>query len=118
MLRKLILICTLLCAVPLFCESAGSAKYQIASILAVSPHSADGQTSSAKPSYDISVQVGNTVYVVLYTPRVDLQTVKYAAGRQVLVLVGKNTMTYNDISGNSFELPILSRKAAAVASGK
>jgi hypothetical protein len=118
MLRKLVLLSTLVCAIPVFCEPSGAAKYQIATVVAVGPHSSAAQPDSTAPSYDISLQVGNTVYVVLYTPRLDLQTVKYAAGRQVLVSVGKDSVTYNDISGNSFKLPILSRKAVAGASGK
>jgi len=41
-----------------------------------------------------------------------LETVKYAAGRELLVLVGKKTITYNDILGRSFTVPIQSQKAA------
>jgi hypothetical protein len=40
------------------------------------------------------------------------QTVKYAAGRDLLVLVGKNTITYNDILGQSFAVPIESQRPA------
>jgi len=39
--------------------------------------------------------------------------VKYAAGRELLVLVGKGTIRYNDILGQSFEVPIESQKPAA-----
>jgi hypothetical protein len=70
-------------------------------------------TDSQAPSYDLSVQIGNRIYVVLYTPRLGLQTAKYAAGRQVLVLVGEETLTFNDISGNAVEAAILTHRIVA-----
>jgi hypothetical protein len=63
-------------------------------------------------SYDVSVKVGDTIYVVLYTPALREVAVKYAAGRSGLVLVGKSTIRYNDLLGRSFDLPIESLKAA------
>jgi hypothetical protein len=53
--------------------------------------------------------------VVLYTPALGENTVKYAAGRDLLVLVGKDTITSNDILGRSFAVPIESRRPAAKA---
>jgi hypothetical protein len=58
-------------------------------------------------SYDISVRVGNTVYVVLYTPPLGDDTVRYVAGRDLLVLAGEKTITYNDMLGNSLQVPII-----------
>jgi hypothetical protein len=60
-------------------------------------------------SYDISVRVGNTVYVVLYTPPLGDDTVRYVAGRDLLVLAGEETITYNDMLGNSLQVPIITR---------
>jgi hypothetical protein len=48
----------------------------------------------------------------LYTPPLGMNTVRYAAGRGILVLVGKETITYNDLLGQSHEVPIVSRKPA------
>ena len=115
MLRKLILICACMCSIPALCQSAGSAKYQVATVVAVNPHSSDSATDSAALSYDLSVQIGNTIYVVLYTPRLRLRTAEYAGGRQFLVLVGEKTLTFNDISGNAIEVPILTRRIIAAA---
>jgi hypothetical protein len=115
MLRKLILLCACLCSIPALCESAGHAKYQIATIVAVNPHSSGANTDSSAPKYDVSMQIGNTIYVVLYTPRLGLQTAKYAAGRQVLVIVEEETVTYNDMLGNTVEVRILDRKTVAAA---
>jgi len=53
----------------------------------------------------VSVKVGNTGYVVLYTPPLGEETVKYAGGRDLLVLVGKSTIRYNDMLGQSHDLP-------------
>jgi hypothetical protein len=61
-------------------------------------------------SYDVSVKVGNTVYVVLYTPPLGEETVKYAGGRDLLVLVGKSTIRYNDMLGQSHDVPIESQR--------
>jgi hypothetical protein len=41
--------------------------------------------------------------------------VKYAAGRELLVLVGKKTITYNDMLGQSTDVPIVSQKPASDA---
>ncbi len=96
-----------------FCQAPP--KYQVATIIDVKPHQPAGDASSDAVNYDISLKVDNTIYSVLYTPPLGMIAVRYAAGREILVLVGKKTITYNDILGNSSELPIVSRKAATDA---
>ena len=96
---------------PAFGQS--TSKYQVGTIIEVKAHQAAGSGASDAASYDVSVKVGDTIYVVLYTPPLGEETVKYAAGRDLLVLVGKNTITYNDILGRSFAVPIESQKSAA-----
>jgi hypothetical protein len=90
-----------------------TSTYQVGTITDVKTHkeAAGGTTDAAR--YDVSVKVGDTIYVVLYTPPPGVETVKYAAGRELLVLVGKRTIRYNDILGQSFEVPIESQKTAA-----
>ena len=109
MLRLLGLVCIFLTTLPVFCQS--TSKYQVGTITEVKVHQAAGASDAA--SYDVSVKVGDTIYVVLYTPALGEDTVKYAAGRDLLVLVGKNAITYNDILGRSFAVPIESQKPAA-----
>jgi hypothetical protein len=111
MLRLVSLLCILLTVYPAFGQS--TSKYQVGTITEVKVHQAAGSGVSDTASYDVSVKVGDTVYVVLYTPALGEETVKYAAGRDLLVLVGKNTITYNDILGRSFAVPIESQKLAA-----
>jgi len=96
---------------PAFGQS--TSKYQVGTIIEVKVHQAAGSAASDAASYDVSVKVGDTIYVVLYTPAQGEETVKYAAGRDLLVLVGKRTIRYNDISGQSFEVPIESQRSAA-----
>jgi NAD(P)-dependent dehydrogenase (short-subunit alcohol dehydrogenase family) len=46
---------------------------------------------------------------VLYPAPVGTDNVRYETGRELLVLVGEDTITYNDMLGKSFQVPILSR---------
>jgi hypothetical protein len=111
MLRLVGLFCICLTLFPAFGQS--TSKYQVGTITEVKVHQAAGRGASDAESYDVSVKVGDTIYVVLYTATLGEDTVKYAAGRDLLVLVGKNTITYNDILGRSFAVPIESQKPAA-----
>jgi hypothetical protein len=95
---------------PAFGQS--TSKYQVGTITEVKVHQAAGGGAPDVASYDVSVKVGDTIYVVLYTPPPGEITVKYAAGRDLLVLVGKNKITYNDILGQSYDVPIESQKPA------
>jgi hypothetical protein len=113
MLRVMRVICICLVTFPALCQS--TAKYQVATITDVKPHQAAADSRSDVVSYDVSVKVADTIYVVLYTPPLGMNTVRHAAGRELLVLVGKNTITYNDILGQSLQVAIVSRKPAANA---
>jgi hypothetical protein len=112
LIRLAIVFCISLTMFSAFGQSAS--KYQVGTITDVKTHqeAAGGGTTDAA-SYDVSVKVGDTIYVVLYTPPLGEETVKYAAGRELLVLVGKRTIRYNDMLGQSFEVPIESQKSAA-----
>jgi hypothetical protein len=90
-----------------------TSKYQVGTITEVKTHQTGGSGTTDTTTYDVSVKVGDTIYVVLYTPPPGQETVKYAAGRELLVLVGKRTIRYNDILGQSFEVPIENQETAA-----
>ena len=111
MLRLAIVFCISLTTLSAFGQSAS--KYQVGTITEVKTHQGAVGGATGAASYDVSVKVGDTIYVVLYTPPLGEETVKYAAGRELLVLVGKHTIRYNDILGQSFEAPIESQKSAA-----
>ena len=108
-LGGLFLIC--LTMFPAFGQS--TSKYQVGTITEVKVHQAARSGVSDATSYDVSIKVGDTIYVVLYTPALGEDTVKYVTGCDLLVLVGKNTITYNDILGRSLAVPIESQKPAA-----
>ena len=93
-----------------FCQS--SSKYQVATILEIKAHQNPEAPASDVSSYDVTAKVGDTIYVVLYTPQPGEIEAKYVAGRDLLVQVGKDTITYNDILGRSYEVPIKSQKPA------
>jgi hypothetical protein len=85
-------------------ETTRMSKYQVGTITAAQCHEtadADARVSSC----EVSVRVGNTAYGVLYAAPVGT----YNVGRELLVLVGEDTITYHDMLGNSFQVPILSR---------
>jgi hypothetical protein len=111
MLKPAIVFCISLTMLSAFGQSVP--KYQVGTITEVKTHQDAGGGATDPASYDVAVKVGDTIYVVLYTPPLGEATVKYAAGRELLVLVGKRTIRYNDILGQSFEVPIESLKSAA-----
>ncbi|MGA9966007.1 MAG: hypothetical protein WBQ10_12475 [Terriglobales bacterium] len=116
MFKTMCVICICLIAVPAFCQPA--AGYQVGTIMDVKIHQVVSITGvsdglSDLVIYDVTVKVGNTIYVVSYTPPLGMSTVKYAAGRELLVLVGDKTIRYNDILAS--EVPIVSRKRATEA---
>jgi hypothetical protein len=95
---------------PGLCQT--TSKWQIATITDVTPHPGAGESASDAKSYDVSAKVGDTIYVVLYTTPLGDLPPKYAAGRDLLVFVGQNTITYNDILGRSLQVPIESQRPA------
>jgi len=104
-------VCVFLLSVAtVFSQTSGS-KYEPGTITAVTPHqTAPGEPDGSVARYDVSVKVGNTVYVVLYTPPNGANGVKYAAGLSTLVLVGSDTLTINNKLEDKTEVPILRRE--------
>lgn len=107
MLKQMAAICFCLLTLPAMCEPA--AKYEVATILEVKPYQSTGETSSVA-TYEISTRVGDTIYVTLYADSLGTGTVRYAAGRELLVHIEKATLTYNDILGQSHTLRIIRQK--------
>ena len=108
-MRKLLGAVTLcFLTLPALCQS--TSKYQVASITEVKAHQTATNPVSDSALYDVSVKVGNTIYVVLYTQPLGAIPAKYVKGHELLVLVGKNTITYNDILGRSLQVPIVNQR--------
>jgi len=93
------------------CQTAPP-KYQVGTIIAVAQHQqTPSDAEGTVTRYDVSVKVRNTVYVVLYTPPNSMKTVEYAAGSDLLVLIGKDTLTFSNKFGGTTEVPILRTEA-------
>jgi hypothetical protein len=116
MLRFVTVFYICLTAIAAYPQSAS--KWQVGTITEVKTHqTAEKVRASDDATYDVSVKVGDTIYVVLYTPPLHEDTVKYVAGRELLVFVGKSTIQYNDMLGQSHDVPIESQRPAANPSG-
>jgi hypothetical protein len=87
-----------------------SAKYQPGTVTAVTARQSPGQHETDVTQYDVSVKVGDTTYVVLFTPPNRSNTVKSWAGNELLVLVGSDRLTFNSPLTGKTEVPILSRE--------
>jgi hypothetical protein len=111
MMRKWIVVIALcLLALPALCQS--TSKYQLAIITEVKPRDTAGSSTSDPARYDVSVKVGDRIYVVLYTQLLGELPPKYATGHELLVLAGKDTITYNDMLGRSLQVQIESLRPA------
>ena len=105
--RLILVIAAMLSA---FCQSQSS-TYEPATITGVTRHPNAAGESDAR--YDVTLKVGNNVYVVLYTPPLGQNTVQYAAGMDVLVLVENNTIRFTKL-GTTGEATIEHREALPI----
>lgn len=80
--------------------------------MAVTAHqSAPGEPLSDVPRYDVSVKIGDVLYVDLYKPRGGANSVEYTPGIEMLFWVGRNTLSFNSKLSVTTELPILRRES-------
>ena len=91
-------------------DSKSPDNWTVGTILAVKPHPGAKSVDASSASYDISVKVGDTIYVVLYTAPPGQTGVQYRAGLDLPVSVGTKVMTFNDVMGRQKQVPILSQK--------
>lgn len=111
MSKCLSLILVITAVLSAFSQSSSS-TYQPGTIMGVTPH----PTMPGEPDvirYDVTLKVGNNVYVVLYTPSQGQNTVEYAAGMDVLVLVESNSIRFTKL-GTTGEVPIERREALPI----
>ena len=88
-------------------------KYEPATVVSVNPSSSEANPGATDTVYEVTVRVGNTLYVTRNTTPSGTNTIRYVVGREVLVHVGEKTITWNDIMGQSHEVPIISRSLIA-----
>lgn len=109
-----LLVC--LTTLPLICQTPSSSP-QVATITAVTVHQKDAENSSrAAAQYDVSLRIGNTVYVALFRPPSGATVVQYSVGMNVLVMVGSESITFTKL-GTTSEMPILSREDLPAKNG-
>jgi len=100
LLFRLLLVCISIRAA--VCQGP---SYERGTIIAVARHSTPDNSEVVR--YDVSVQIRDTIYVALYTPPNGANSAEYAAGIDMLFLVGKDTLTFNSKLSGTTEMPIL-----------
>lgn len=89
-----------------------SSNYQPATVIGVTAHpNAPGDSEVFR--YDVTLKVGNTVYVVLYSPPQGRGAVEYATGMELLVLVEGNSIRFTKL-GTTAEMQVVSREALPI----
>ncbi len=66
--------------------------------------------------YDVSVKIGNVLYVILYTPLNGANSVEYSPGIEMLFSVGSDTLTFNSKLSGTTQAPILRREVLPASS--
>ncbi len=100
----------LMMSVTIFAQD--KAMYQAGTVMDVTVH----QPSKGAKSYDVSIKVGNIVYVVLATPPAGSgDAILYKAGMETTVFVDGKNMKVNDITGKTWTVPILRQKEVSAA---
>jgi hypothetical protein len=88
-----------------------SPEWQKGTVTAVETHLyRQGERASHTVQYDVSIRVGNTIYEVLYAPPPGSTFVGYSPGTDLLVSIGKETVTVNSKRSAIVEVPILHRR--------
>jgi hypothetical protein len=115
-----LLLSVLICAVVSVSAlgQTSAPDYRRGTIVAVTAHhDVPGESGRDVARYDVSVKVGNTVYVVLFTPLNGSNTVEYSTGLDMLFLVGDDTLTFNSMVSGKTEMPILRRETTPAQGG-
>ena len=89
-----------------------AAKWKVATITGVKVHELAAGKEPSATEYEVTSRIENVEYVVLYAapPGKIPDMVRYRLGQEVPVLVGTDTIKYNDMTGTTREVPILSRR--------
>jgi hypothetical protein len=117
-MRKAIGMIILLYSLALVGFAQSSSKYVVGTIVEVTPVQSTVEASESTPFYHISVKVKDTVYVVRYNTSSGNESVKYLSGMQLPVLVGEDTIKFNDLLGKSYEVPIIKKKPVTISQAK
>ena len=93
-------------------SSGEKKKWQAGTVLDVKAHQGESEAPDAAKQYDVSVKVGQKIYVALYAPEGNNPEPEFYVGMARTVLVEGNTLKFNDLQGRTHSLRILSSKDA------
>ncbi len=117
-MHRLMIFVVLFCgaSVSAFAQ-ASSSQWQRGTITAVTTHRyGSTERASDTAQYDVTVKVGDTIYVVLYAPPNGANFVEYSPGFDLLILVGTDTLTFNSKLSGTTKVPILHKEILSVES--
>jgi len=104
----------LVLALTMLMSAQDKAMYQAGTVTDVKVH----QPSKGAKSYDVSVKVGNILYVVMFTPLAGSpDVIQYKVGQETTVFVDGKNMKVNDITGKTWTVPILRQKDLGAKEG-
>jgi hypothetical protein len=102
----------LLILAPVASPGGTTKKWVTGTIMDVKRHDAKAEEPSTADQWDVSVKVGDTIYVVLVTAPPGNTGIEYRKGMDKNVLVGEKTITFNDLLGRTYVMPIISTRPA------
>lgn len=100
-------------------RAAGQDKkaWQSGTLIQVKAHEVSSGDSAVTKQYDITVQVGKTIYETSHTMKDGEPDLEYYVGMARMVLIDGDTLTFNDLLGHPHSLRILSSKDAPDSQG-
>jgi len=107
LLRRVPLIVGFVVFYACVCTGQEREQYQRGTIVAVARHPATLGQEPGKVTYDVSVRVNNIVYTCVYSPPNGANGVEYSAGKDLLVLVRNDTLTFPSKLTGTTTVPIV-----------
>ncbi len=117
MRKAIVLAVVCVACLPLFGQSEAPEKWTVGTILDVQATPGAKAVDASAGTYNVSVKIGDTVYVVQYTAPPGREGLQYRVGRDIPVLVRGKTLVFTDIRGDVKEVPIVGRKKAPAKPG-
>lgn len=99
-------------------SSGEKKKWQAGTVLDVKVHHGESEAEDAAKQYDVSVKVGQKIYVALYAPEGNHPEPEFYVGMERNVLVDGDTLKFNDLQGRTHSMRILSSKDAPPTSAR
>jgi uncharacterized secreted protein with C-terminal beta-propeller domain len=97
-----------------YAQNTTAPQWQSGTIIAVAPHTPPSEDPELK-DYDVTVRVGPTVYVALYSAPAGTNMAAYRVGANLLVMPEADAITFKDVMGADHRVPILRSEAAAAS---